>query len=253
MSGEAEARSEPRPARPPAGAHRRDQGDRQAVRGRALQRPAARRSTKVDASSPAILEAWFGGVEAGNAVADVALRQGQPGRQAAGRASRAASARCRSTTTTSRRAARATSTRSTTRATATSVSCAPLYEFGYGLSYTTFKVDNLRFSSHDDVRARGAITASVDVTNTGTRRRRRRRPALHPRPGREHLAAGAPPARLPARDARARPDATVTLDARRRRTSASTTTRAGSASRPGRSRSTPATARPRRTTARRSG
>ena len=34
--------------------------------------------------APAILEAWFPGVQAGHAVADVAVRQGEPGRQAAG-------------------------------------------------------------------------------------------------------------------------------------------------------------------------
>ena len=58
---------------------------------------------------------------------------------------------------------------STTRATATSTSCAPLYEFGYGLSYTTFKVSNLRLSSHAMDARRGSVRARVDVTNTGSR------------------------------------------------------------------------------------
>src|SRR5439155_20987791 len=47
-------------------------------------------------------------------------------------------------------------------------SCLPLYQFGYGLSYTTFSVANLRLSSAT-TSARGSITASVDVTNTGNR------------------------------------------------------------------------------------
>jgi len=44
----------------------------------------------------------------------------------------------------------------------------PLYSFGYGLSYTTFKYSNLRTSSAE-VAKDGAVTVSVDVTNTGSR------------------------------------------------------------------------------------
>lgn len=40
----------------------------------------------------------------------------------------------------------------------------PAYEFGYGLSYTTFKIDNLILSSD---KLASSITATVDVTNTG--------------------------------------------------------------------------------------
>ena len=83
--------------------------------------------------------------------------------------SRATSARCRSTTTTSRPAVPATRRSKYNSRYRDIPSCAPLYEFGYGLSYTTFKVDNLRLSSHVDVAAAAAITATVDVTNTGSR------------------------------------------------------------------------------------
>jgi beta-glucosidase len=41
---------------------------------------------------------------------------------------------------------------------------APLYPFGYGLSYTTFRYGDLRLS-----RRGGTVTATVDVTNTGRR------------------------------------------------------------------------------------
>jgi beta-glucosidase len=47
-------------------------------------------------------------------------------------------------------------------------SCDPLYRFGFGLSYTTFSVSNLRLSP-SSVSARGSVRASVDVANTGDR------------------------------------------------------------------------------------
>ncbi|GAB3800585.1 glycoside hydrolase family 3 protein [Micromonospora zhanjiangensis] len=43
----------------------------------------------------------------------------------------------------------------------------PLYAFGHGLSYTSFRYANLR--ADRDVRADGTVTARVDVTNTGRR------------------------------------------------------------------------------------
>jgi beta-glucosidase len=123
--------------------------------------------TDVAASSPAILEAWFGGVEAGDAVADVLFGKVNPGgklpasfprsvgqvpiyydHEPTGRpcdVSQKYDSRYRDI-----------------------LSCSPLYEFGYGLSYTTFTVGGLHLSS-PTVSRDGTERATVQVTNTGKR------------------------------------------------------------------------------------
>jgi beta-glucosidase len=121
----------------------------------------------VAAKSPAILEAWFPGVEAGNAVADVVFGKVNPG----GKLPVSFPQRIgqvpiyynheptgRPCDVTQKYVSRYRDLRS----------CDPLYPFGFGLSYTTFKVSNLRLDP-STVSRRGSVTASVDVTNTGGR------------------------------------------------------------------------------------
>ena len=45
----------------------------------------------------------------------------------------------------------------------------PLYEFGYGLSYTTFEYSNLRISPKE-INPAAEVEISVDVRNTGKRK-----------------------------------------------------------------------------------
>lgn len=123
---------------------------------------------KVAAQSPAILEAWFPGVQAGHAVADVVFGEVNPGGKLP--------------VSFPRRVGQVPiyyNHEPTGRPCDPGVkwcsryrdipSCDPLYEFGYGLSYTTFDISNLQLSS-SSVAKDGSVTASVDVTNTGGRK-----------------------------------------------------------------------------------
>jgi beta-glucosidase len=123
---------------------------------------------KVVDKSDAILEAWFPGVEAGNALADVLLGDVNPGgklpvsfpvsvgqvpiyynHEPTGRPCDVTSkynSRYRDLKT-----------------------CDPLFSFGFGLSYTSFKVDNLRLDKQQMAARGGSVLASVDVQNTGSR------------------------------------------------------------------------------------
>ena len=123
--------------------------------------------SKVDAAAPAILEAWFPGVEAGNAAADVLFGKANPGgklpvsfpqnvgqvpiyynHEPTGRpcdVTNKYDSRYRDLN-----------------------SCDPLYPFGYGLSYTTFDVSGPQLSATSVSRS-GHLTATVTVKNTGSR------------------------------------------------------------------------------------
>jgi beta-glucosidase len=118
--------------------------------------------------APAILEAWFPGVQAGPAVADVVFGKVNPG----GKLPVSFPYRVGQVPIyynhepTGRPCNKDVKWNSQHR---DIPSCAPLFEFGYGLSYTTFDVSNLQLST-SSVSPNGSITATVDVTNTGDRR-----------------------------------------------------------------------------------
>jgi beta-glucosidase len=121
----------------------------------------------VAAAAPAILEAWFPGVEAGNAVADVLFGDVNPGGKLPVSFPRSLGQVpiYYNHEPTGRPCDVGSKYNSRYRDLA---ACDPLYSFGYGLSYTTFSVTNLRLST-PTVRRNGTVVASVDVTNTGSR------------------------------------------------------------------------------------
>jgi len=122
---------------------------------------------KVAASAPAILEAWFPGVQAGNAVADVLFGGVNPGGKLPVTFPRSVGQVpiYYNHEPTGRPCDPTFKWNSRYRDIPT---CAPLYPFGYGLSYTTFDISNLRLSSHT-MPFKGSVTAMVDVKNTGSR------------------------------------------------------------------------------------
>jgi beta-glucosidase len=121
--------------------------------------------SKVAASSPAILEAWFPGTEAGNAVADVLFGKVNPGGKLPATFPRTIGQVpiYYNHEPTGRPCDVASKYNSRYR---DLPACDGLYPFGFGLSYTTFTVDNLRLSTHS-VSRNGTVSVSMDVTNTG--------------------------------------------------------------------------------------
>jgi beta-glucosidase len=124
--------------------------------------------SKVAASSPAILEAWFPGIEAGNAVADVLFGKVNPGGKLPASFPRALGQIpiYYNHEPTGRPCDPGSKYNSRYR---DLPSCDPLYPFGFGLSYTKFSVTNLKLST-PSVSRKGTVTATVDVSNTGDRK-----------------------------------------------------------------------------------
>jgi beta-glucosidase len=117
--------------------------------------------------APAILEAWFPGVQAGHAVADVVFGEVNPG----GKLPVSFPRRLGQVPIyyNHERTGRPCNPDVKWNSRHRDIpSCSPLYEFGYGLSYTTFEISNLQLSS-SSVSRNGSLRASVTVKNTGSR------------------------------------------------------------------------------------
>jgi beta-glucosidase len=117
--------------------------------------------------APAILEAWFPGVQAGPAVADVVFGKVNPG----GKLPVSFPRRLGQVPIyyNHERTGRPCNPDQKYNSRHRDIpSCSPLFVFGHGLSYTTFEVSNLRLSS-STVSKNRSLQASVTVTNTGSR------------------------------------------------------------------------------------
>jgi beta-glucosidase len=117
-------------------------------------------------SVPAILEAWMGGTESGNAIADILFGDVNPGAKLPVTFPRTVGQV--PIYYNHMNTGRPPDANSRYTSKYLDVPWTPLFPFGYGLSYTQFKLSNLRLSSQQ-IRADGRITVSVDVENTGQR------------------------------------------------------------------------------------
>ncbi len=121
-----------------------------------------------DQHVPAILDTWFGGTEAGNAVADVLFGDYNPSGKITASFPRTVGQIpvYYNHLNTGRPFQPGDSPKF--KSDYLDVSNDPLYPFGYGLSYTTFKYSDISLSN-TTLSPSGKITASVNITNTGTR------------------------------------------------------------------------------------
>jgi beta-glucosidase len=122
----------------------------------------------VAGDAPALLEAWFPGVQAGPAVADVVFGKVNPG----GKLPVTFPRRLGQVPIyyNHERTGRPCDPEQKYVSRHRDIpSCAPLFEFGHGLSYTTFEVSDLQLSASTVARD-GRLRASVTVTNTGRRK-----------------------------------------------------------------------------------
>ena len=117
-------------------------------------------------NTPAILETWFAGTEAGNAIADVLFGDVNPGGKLPVTFPRAVGQV--PIYYNHKNTGRPPDPNNKYTSKYLDVPVTPLYAFGHGLSYTEFKLSNLQLSAQS-ISSDGRLTASVEVENTGKR------------------------------------------------------------------------------------
>lgn len=116
---------------------------------------------------PAILNVWFGGSEAADAICDVVFGDVSPsGKLTTTFPKNVGQIPLYYNHLNTGRPLEAGKWFSKFRSNYLDIDNDPLYPFGYGLSYTTFRYGDLQLSNHS-MNEKGKITASVTVTNTG--------------------------------------------------------------------------------------
>jgi len=117
-------------------------------------------------NAPAILESWMGGTESGNAIADILFGDVNPGAKLPVTFPRSVGQVPIYYNHMNTGRPPAAENRYTSKY--YDVPWTPLFPFGYGLSYTTFKISNLQLSA-PRISAIGKLTVSAEVENTGRR------------------------------------------------------------------------------------
>jgi beta-glucosidase len=117
-------------------------------------------------NTSAILETWFAGTQAGNAIADVLFGDVNPGGKLPVTFPRAVGQE--PLYYNQKSTGRPPDPNNKYSSKYLDVPWTPLYPFGYGLSYTQFKLSNLQVSARQ-IRTDGSVTARVELENTGGR------------------------------------------------------------------------------------
>ena len=116
-------------------------------------------------NSPAILETWFAGTQGGNAIADVLFGAVNPGGKLPVTFPRSVG-QC-PIYYNHKNTGRPPDEKNKYTSKYLDAPWTPLFPFGYGLSYTKFRLTNLRLSARSVPFINARLTASVEVENTG--------------------------------------------------------------------------------------